>query len=60
LKYGNGISEKITHNPTKYKNHEKIVSVDWLHEHLQDPELIILDAILETPIEDIQIKELEP
>jgi thiosulfate/3-mercaptopyruvate sulfurtransferase len=52
---------KITHNPTKYKDHEKpIVSVDWLHEHLQDPELIILDAILETPIEDIQIKELEP
>jgi thiosulfate/3-mercaptopyruvate sulfurtransferase len=51
LKYGNGISEKITHNPTKYKNHENpIVSVDWLHEHLQDPELIILDAILETPI----------
>jgi hypothetical protein len=34
-----------------------IVSVDWLHEHLQD-QLIILD--LETPIEDIQIKELEP
>ena len=33
-----------------------IVSVAWLHEHLQDPELIILDAILEMPSEDIQIK----
>ncbi|MFT4983443.1 MAG: thiosulfate/3-mercaptopyruvate sulfurtransferase [Flavobacterium sp.] len=33
-----------------------IVSVDWLREHLQDPEIIILDATLETPIEDIQIK----
>jgi thiosulfate/3-mercaptopyruvate sulfurtransferase len=60
LKYGNGISEKITHNPTKYKIMKNpIVSVDWLHEHLQDPELIILDAILETPIGDIQIK-VEP
>jgi hypothetical protein len=36
-----------------------IVSVDWLHEHLQD-QLIILDAILETPIEGYQIKGLEP
>jgi hypothetical protein len=27
------------------KDHENpIVSVDWLHEHLQDPELIILDT----------------
>jgi 3-mercaptopyruvate sulfurtransferase SseA len=35
---------KITHNQ-RNKNHENpIVSVDWLHEHLQDPELIILDA----------------
>ena len=33
-----------------------IVSVAWLHEHLQDPELIILDAILEMPSEDIQIR----
>jgi thiosulfate/3-mercaptopyruvate sulfurtransferase len=33
-----------------------IVPVTWLQEHLQDPELIILDAILEMPFEDIQIK----
>ncbi|WP_413997629.1 sulfurtransferase [Flavobacterium sp. W1B] len=33
-----------------------IVSVEWLHEHLEDPELIILDAILENPTQDIQIK----
>ena len=35
---------------------EPIVSAAWLQEHLQDPELIILDAILETPTQDIQIK----
>lgn len=33
-----------------------LVSVAWLREHLSDPELIILDAILETPTEEIQIK----
>lgn len=33
-----------------------IVSVDWLHEHLEDPELIVLEAILDTPSQDIQIK----
>ncbi|MEZ7497663.1 sulfurtransferase [Flavobacterium sp. Arc3] len=40
-----------------------IVSVAWLHEHLQDPELIILDASQkvnqnkdESPLEDLQIK----
>lgn len=33
-----------------------IVSAAWLHEHLEDPELIILEAILETPSLDIQIK----
>ncbi|WP_016990762.1 sulfurtransferase [Flavobacterium sp. ACAM 123] len=33
-----------------------IVSVAWLHKHLQDPDLIILDAILEMPTEDVQIK----
>jgi magnesium-transporting ATPase (P-type) len=55
LKYGNGISEKITHNQRNIKIMKiQIVSVDWLHEHLQDPRLIILDAILETPIEDIK------
>jgi thiosulfate/3-mercaptopyruvate sulfurtransferase len=33
-----------------------IVSVTWLHDQLKDPELIILDTILEMPLEDIQIK----
>lgn len=33
-----------------------IVSVAWLQEHLQDPELIILDAFIDMPLEDIQIK----
>jgi hypothetical protein len=47
---------KITHNPTKYKNHEKpIVSVDWLHEHLKT-RINYSRCHLETPIEDIQIK----
>jgi thiosulfate/3-mercaptopyruvate sulfurtransferase len=33
-----------------------IVSVAWLHEHLQDPELVLLEAVLETPSADTQIK----
>lgn len=32
-----------------------IVSVNWLKENLQDPELIILDAVLDTPPHDDQI-----
>ncbi|MFL9832084.1 sulfurtransferase [Flavobacterium sp. ST-87] len=32
-----------------------IVSVEWLKENLQDPELIILDAVLDTPPHDLQI-----
>lgn len=32
-----------------------IVSVNWLKENLQDPELILLDAVLDTPPHDQQI-----
>ncbi|HJR99552.1 MAG TPA: sulfurtransferase [Flavobacterium sp.] len=32
-----------------------IVSVNWLKEHLNDPELIILDAVLDPPPHDLQI-----
>ena len=32
-----------------------IVSVNWLKENLQDPELIILDAVLEPSPHDLQI-----
>lgn len=32
-----------------------IVSVNWLKENLQDPELIILDAVLDIPPHDLQI-----
>lgn len=39
---------------------DPIVSVNWLHEHLQDPDLIILDVFLETPKEDIQIVGARP
>ena len=34
-----------------------IVSVNWLKDHLQDPELIILDAVLDTPPHDLQIRD---
>jgi thiosulfate/3-mercaptopyruvate sulfurtransferase len=39
---------------------DPIVSVAWLHEHLQDPELIILDAFLEKPMQDVQIEGARP
>lgn len=32
-----------------------IVSVNWLKENLQDPELVILDAVLDIPPHDLQI-----
>lgn len=35
---------------------DPIVSVAWLQENLQDPELIILDAFIDMPSEDHQIK----
>jgi 3-mercaptopyruvate sulfurtransferase SseA len=49
-------------NPSNKPNEKTIVSVKWLHEHLDDSDLIVLDASQQvnqasgTPISGYQIK----